>query len=300
MGVVQELRAMDNLTAAERQIRDFILEHPEELFSLNVQQIGERSFTSAAAVTRLCKKLGFSGFKDFRVQFVAETGEQIRGGGQERPAARMEQREGMASILAKMTEVYRQALEQTVRDNPLETLIRASTLIHSAQMLDFYCTDLNRTLAQYAAYVFAGAGKRTQVFDDRFVMLHEALLSPEGTLSVVISFTGKNAQLLQVCQSLHRRGRRIILITRNREHPMCAYADVVLLLASSDPHGDVEQTEDFYTGFYIERYSTSLKFLLDALANVEHNRDMEGSRALAGQYLRMGEALERGQGKPGR
>lgn len=285
MGVLQELRGRKDLTDTERQIRDFFLDHPEELFSLNTRQIGERTYTSAAAVTRFCKKMGFSGYADFRIRFVAEMNEQLQGkGGEERPVPRMERREGVASLMGKMSDVYREAIEHTIRNNPLDTVVQATILVHNASVVDLYGTDMNRAFMNYASYGFIKAGKEVQTFDDKYVSLHHALICAPDRLAIVISFTGENRQMLQICRTLHERHVRIILIARDRKHEMCSFADVVLLITCLDPERYLIDSEEFFT----ERYSTSLKFLIDLLTNVEFHKEMERNHALADRYNEVG------------
>lgn len=56
MGLVKELRERKDLTEREESIRKYIFENPERLYDLSARELGEATFSSAAAVTRFCKK----------------------------------------------------------------------------------------------------------------------------------------------------------------------------------------------------------------------------------------------------
>ena len=51
---------------------DYILGNPDDILQKNINELAQLSYTSTATVSRLCKKLGFKGYKDFKYQYAAE------------------------------------------------------------------------------------------------------------------------------------------------------------------------------------------------------------------------------------
>ena len=72
MGLIQRMKNQQTMTERERDICNYILEHPEKVESISSRELGHVTFTSAASVTRLCQKLGMKGFPEFKIQFVRE------------------------------------------------------------------------------------------------------------------------------------------------------------------------------------------------------------------------------------
>lgn len=58
MGMIREMRNIQVLTEREADIRDYILEHPEQVGKLSSRELATVTFTSAPSVTRFYKKLG--------------------------------------------------------------------------------------------------------------------------------------------------------------------------------------------------------------------------------------------------
>jgi RpiR family murPQ operon transcriptional repressor len=56
---------LPQMNTAERAAGDYVLSHPHEASSMSIRELAEQSFTSTSAVIRLCKILGFHGYKDF-------------------------------------------------------------------------------------------------------------------------------------------------------------------------------------------------------------------------------------------
>lgn len=67
MGLIQQMKKQENMTERERDICNYMLEHPERVETISSRELGHATFTSAASVTRLCQKLGQKGFPEFKL-----------------------------------------------------------------------------------------------------------------------------------------------------------------------------------------------------------------------------------------
>ena len=70
--VLDTLKEQKEFTNSEKMIAQFILQHMNEIGGMTVIQLADQSYTSKASVIRLCKKLGFQKYQDFRQQIVLE------------------------------------------------------------------------------------------------------------------------------------------------------------------------------------------------------------------------------------
>ena len=66
MEIIRQMQERKDLTERERNIRDYLMEHPEAVISMTAKQLGEVSYSSTAAVSRFCRKIG--------CQFIAKKG----------------------------------------------------------------------------------------------------------------------------------------------------------------------------------------------------------------------------------
>ena len=55
-----------SLSSTERQIAQFILENPDETTTLTIRDLARRSFSSPSSVVRICRVIGFQGYKELR------------------------------------------------------------------------------------------------------------------------------------------------------------------------------------------------------------------------------------------
>ena len=61
-----------SLSSTERQIAQFILENPDETTTLTIRELARRSFSSPSSVVRICRVIGFQGYKELRHALTLE------------------------------------------------------------------------------------------------------------------------------------------------------------------------------------------------------------------------------------
>lgn len=72
MGLINDLKTGTNFTEREETIRDYILANPEKIKDMSTKQLGESTLSSAASISRFCKKLGCNSYSDFKIRFFGE------------------------------------------------------------------------------------------------------------------------------------------------------------------------------------------------------------------------------------
>ena len=72
MSILGELAEKRNFSEVETSIADYILQNPEEVCTLGIAELARRTYSSNAAIIRMCRKLGISGYKEFRIAFAAD------------------------------------------------------------------------------------------------------------------------------------------------------------------------------------------------------------------------------------
>ncbi len=51
-----------------------MFQNDSELEKMTIKELAANTYSSNATIIRMCHKLGFSGFRDFKIAFVKETG----------------------------------------------------------------------------------------------------------------------------------------------------------------------------------------------------------------------------------
>lgn len=111
MGVVKQLQEKEGFSDSESMIADYMLAHFRILPGMSTRQLAQETFISAAAIVRFSQKLGFGGYTEFRVRFLAEMMQYL-----DRPRGEelwMTEHDSVHSLLDKVTSVEIDALKKT-------------------------------------------------------------------------------------------------------------------------------------------------------------------------------------------
>ena len=71
MLLIDKLKIQADLTTTEKRIAEYILNHLAMIPAINVDELAKKTYTSHSSVIRLAKKMGYEGFRDFRVAISA-------------------------------------------------------------------------------------------------------------------------------------------------------------------------------------------------------------------------------------
>ncbi|WP_042142506.1 MurR/RpiR family transcriptional regulator [Paucisalibacillus sp. EB02] len=224
--IIKEM--VDSLPKSERKIAQFILEHPKEAVLLTAQALGQESKTSGAAVIRLCKSLGFSGFQELKLRVAGDLQE-----GSSSEFRDIEPNEDYLKIIEKVTANTMQTIKDTVNMVSISRLKEAvKTLIH-ADSITFIGFGASFITAKDAEQKFIRINKHVHAYSD----LHMAstAIANKGPNDVVvgISFSGNTIEVAKLLELAQKKRTKTISITKYGNTMVTNYADINLFTSSA-------------------------------------------------------------------
>lgn len=261
-----ELKKMNKLTPTEQHIVDYILTYPEEIEKISSRQLAELTYTSPATVVRICQKLGFSGYSEFKIKYLQEVN-QTPMMDQINRTNPITSEDSLHSIINKVAALEITAIEQTKKGIDLEQLKRVSQLLTKASGIDFYAFDNNLHLAKNACSHFLYAGKQAVVHDGSNTQFMQAFASIEGRIAIMISRTGENPMLYKIAKLLRERHIPLIVLTESRHSTLAKLSTEHLYLYN------VHRFTDMGTLIF----QTSAQYLFDLLFAILFSQNFESS-----------------------
>ncbi len=188
------LKYKEELSMAERSVLDYLLDNKAVLKNFNVEKIAEAAYTSPASVVRMCKKLGYNGFKDFKIDFILANAK----------VPIPDNREYKDVILAKdsnygkaVIENNIRILEETLKLHDAEALHSAAQIIMKARKILIFgkgssylvCKDLEMKLRRINKFCIAQGESHEQLVDASFINHNDVIIfiSNSGTTKEIIS-----------------------------------------------------------------------------------------------------------------
>lgn len=222
--------AMDSLTPKEQRIASFILDFPEEVVNMSIEEVAIACQTSTAAVVRLCKSIGYSGFKellrtlssDLSLQQDVITYEDIRPG------------DSLEAIMRSICMSNMKAIEGTLSLMDPERLDKAVTALCNASRIDFYGVGSSGLAAHDAHNKFLRINKFTLSSSDPHEQVLSATSLKPGDAAVFFSYSGETHDTIETFQIARQSGATTISVTKYGKNPLSEAADISLYVSSSE------------------------------------------------------------------
>ncbi len=230
VGLVKKLQEQQGFSESESMIASYLLANFRQLAGMTTRQLARETYTNSAAIVRFSQKMGFGGYPEFKVQFLAEMMQWV-----ERPYGKdagMSIKDTIPAILEKVTSIETDALHETHALLEPSIFARALRIFGQSDHVDFYAMDHNLEIARLAASGFIMANKCPTVHSAMTLQYLLATGAPKDHIGFFISRTGENRMLLDIARLLKMRGNPILLITAAPKSTFASFADVVFPVAS--------------------------------------------------------------------
>lgn len=252
-GLIKQLQEQEGFSESERMIATYLLAHFRNLPGMSTRQLAKETFTSSAAIVRFSQKLGFGGYTEFRVKFLADMMRYTdRPHGEE---LAMTDKDSVHSILDKVTSIELDSIKETRGMLEPGDFVRALAIINKSDHIDFYAMDNNLDIANMAATGFIMANKCSTVHPAMTMQYLQATGAPKDHVAFFISRTGENRMLLDIAHLLKLRGNPIIALTASPNSSLANMAEVVF------PVVTVKSMEELGPRVFL----TGAKYVMDIL-----------------------------------
>ena len=185
--------------------------------------VAEQASVSEAMVVKTAKKLGFTGFRDFREQMSSYNAQ---------PSAALHKEiapeDTQADIMRKVFNTAIQALQETLAIIDPDIFAKIVDAISAAPRRDLYGIGGSAQVARDVAHKFLRIGLRSTVYDDAHMMLMSASLLEAGDIALLFSHSGRTSIVIDAAHEARRRGATTIAITNYTHSPLVDCVDLVL------------------------------------------------------------------------
>ncbi len=218
-----------SLRTAEQRVADFILKHAEELIYLTVTELAERTQTSESTVVRLCQKIGYKGYQEFKIMLARDLV-----GPTETVYEQIEPTDALPSLKAKVFQANAQALKDTIEVLSDEELGKAVEAIARARKVEIYGIGGSAPLALDAYHKFMKLGICAVWLNDSDLMAMSSSLLLPGDVALGISHTGASRDVCDAMENAQNAGATTICITHRATSPITKVSNVKLFTAAKE------------------------------------------------------------------
>lgn len=217
---------------ADSAIADWLFSHPDATEGMTLQGLADATHTSYATVCRFFKKLGLSGFREFRKLCIGEGGE---------PTERLPDPEvagntslGFEQIAARIADYATGVIDALPRFLKKQDIARASELIRRAQQVHFVGLGTSAVTARYAYTKFFRLKPSCTCESDTILSKMRAAQMKPGDILFAVSSSGRTKSILEIARLAKSAGAAVITLSDFENSPLSAMADIALCTTVRD------------------------------------------------------------------
>lgn len=219
---------LEQLPASERKIAQFILDSPQSILNSTVNEIGIQAKTSGAAVIRLCKSLGLTGFQDLKVRIAGDLVKPVEQGYRD-----IEPDESFFSIVQKTTSNSIQSIRDSEEIINYEELERAVHTLLPAKNVHFFGIGASSIIAKDSQQKYLRIQKNATAFMDTHLVATLIANADEDDVVFGISHSGETQEVINVMTLAKERGVKTISLTKYGQSSVSSLADIKLFTSYS-------------------------------------------------------------------
>lgn len=216
--------ALGSLNAAEQRSAKYVLHHMDEAVNLTIEELAERAGTSYATIMRLCKRLGYTGYKEFKSSLINDV---ILNQGIDKLMQNLAvSRNATAETVSE--QVYNLAistLEDGYRIMDPDVVDRCVERMLSARSVLFIGSGNSGISARYAHSKFFRIGMNSQTEADTTLYRMMISLLTDADVLFVISSSGRTGHIIEAANLAKRNGVTVISLSDYAISPLTKLSD---------------------------------------------------------------------------
>lgn len=201
--------ASSSLSRSEQKVANEVLRNPELIVEASIQHLAGLASVSEPTVVRFCRAIGCDGYQDFKLRLARSIASQdkfffrdVSANDSSRELSAKLIDSAIASMQLIRNQINHQAVDQAI------------DLYCSVDRVEFYGSGGSGLVAEDAQLKFFRLGKPAIAYVDPHVQKAAASLLDDKALAVVISYTGRNKDVIDAVELARQAGAPVISVTR--------------------------------------------------------------------------------------
>ncbi len=222
-------------TRSEIKVAQFVLKNPRQALYTSITDLAEQCKVGDTTVFRFCRTLKLKGYQEFKMLLA-----QALGSGAEQTAAQDQNRitcaDSPQDVARKTLQGSMVALQKTFSLIDYEALAQVTDLLVEAQRVLVCGAGSSLITAFETASKFLRISDKFSFALDTHLQAMAAALLGEGTVALMISFSGATKDMVHIAQLAKAQNAKVISLTRFSKSPLASVSDITLTCgANEDP-----------------------------------------------------------------
>ena len=209
-----------SLSKSEKKVANHIKTQREKFIYQSIQEVAQDAKVAEATVLRFCRKIGFDGFRDMKLN-IAKESTPIN-------AKRKD------NYIEEIVHNFQETIQETYFAIDQKNLENATFLIKNAVRVFLYgigssanaVLDMQSRLLRYGKTVH-------NVTDSHYQMMNSSILT-ENDVVVAFSMSGVTQDIIDSMELAKKNNAKTIVITNYIQSPLASFGDILILTAGRE------------------------------------------------------------------
>lgn len=255
---------------SEKRIVDYILLQGIDIKNMTSNQIAQATFSSKSTLTRLSKKLDYTGWSDLKKDFLDEITYLDRFTSDIDANKPFKQNDSLMSIASKLATLEKEAIDDTLSLLNHDNLRKGLDILANSKTIHLFAVSNNLLISQEFVHNMSRIGKDVRIHTLQSELVFKASLAEVDSCAIIISYTGETKVLTDILSILKTKQIKTIAITSVGQNSISRNSDCVL---------NISTREKLYSKIGTFSTDYSITYLLDVLYSCifaqDYNKNLE-------------------------
>lgn len=283
MLTIDKLNLKEEMSDTEKGIADYLLNKGRDIEKYSVRALAIGAFTSPSTVVRFCKKLGFSGFDDFKEKYLKELEYLEREPGEVDFNFPFHKGDSLMKVANRISSLYTETIQDTMSLLQPDQLRHAVTILRCRANLHVFSAGTALNQAESFREKMLKIGRQVFISNNLNYQQYEAACLGKQDAAMIISYSGETTRIVQIAAECRQRSVPVIAITSFGENSLTEYASCKLTLSTKESiyrnlgdyssHLSVNLLLDIlYSAYFLQDYEENYQRKLSKARELEKER----------------------------
>lgn len=270
----------EQATESEKEVLRLLIHHTKEASEMDIHTLAKTCYCSPATIIRICKKNGFSGFKELKLALLNDINfskQLIQGKIKSSPEDKI------PDIVTKTLNDNIIAIQNVYNLVDFNELTQIVTLLMSCRYIHLYGIGASYLVAKDFQQKFERINKKTFLYEDIHLQLVNSMNLEKGDIAIIISYSGLTKEMIEIAKNIKLCDGIIIAITKYGTSKLISLSDYCLFVpnlektlrvgASSSRVSQLSVVDILYNTYISLEKDKSMKKIISSNRLLEKSED---------------------------
>lgn len=281
MSLLKKLELANHFSSSEKSIASYILNNTEEVLNLSTIELAKKTYTSPATIVRLCQKLDFKGYNDFKIALSANLQYILSHQKNINANFPFQKNTNLSHISNTIAKLYKESIDETLQLINEDILRKSVILLDNAKVIDIYGVSGPLRIASDFQYKMFRIGKDVRIAPMVNEQLFQAAQSKADHCAILVSYSGETEEVIKAAQILKQKQIPMIAITSIGDNQLTKYCQYILNIDSREQIYNKISTlgstlsihlvfDILYTAIFSRHYDEALSYKITTDQLIDH------------------------------